>query len=144
MDFLNNIFVHLYEKLFNYDTYNNLLNCVFNNKDYGKMGFVIIIISIILLTVFYKFWDPINNPKLKLALTCLVIGLFSFLGTHSIFEMNNCLKDIIINYSGVGPDPYDFMFQIDLLSALYGVVISFVLAILPFRLISTNNRYNPF
>jgi len=144
IEFFNNLFAPLYEAFFDYSTNNDLLDCVFNNYDYAKIGGVLILTPILLLFIFYKIWDPIKNPKLKWILTILIIGLFSSIITHTILiELNNCLRMKIVSSDG-GANPFNFSLSMSIISFFYGLIIALVLSIVPFRLISTNNRYNPF
>jgi succinate dehydrogenase hydrophobic anchor subunit len=145
IEFLNELFALLYEPFFDYSINNDLLDCVFNNFDYAKIGGILIITPLLFLLVFYKIWDPIKNPKLKWILTIIIIALISAILTHTILiKFNNCLRIIIGGYSGSGADPFNFVLITSLISFFYGLIIAFLLSIIPFRLISTNNRYNPF
>lgn len=145
IEFFNNLFALLYEPFFDYSTNNDLLDCVFNNKDYAKIGGVLILTSVLLLSVFYKIWDPIKKPKLKWILTILIIGLISSILTHTILiELNGCLRMKTVAFSGTGVDPFNFALIMSTITFVYALIISFILSIIPFRLISTNNRYNPF
>lgn len=144
IEILNNTFAPLFEPFFDYDTNNQLLDCVFDNSDYAKIGTTMLLVSIVFLTFFYKIWDPIKNPKLKLGGTILIIGLVSFTSTYFILGMNNCIKIAIGDSTGIGVDPFNFMLQLSLISVLYGIIISCILSIFPFRHISTNNSKNPF
>jgi len=145
IELLNNLFAPLYEAFFDYNTNNVFLNCVFNNFDYAKIGGVLIMTPLLLLFVFYKIWDPIRNPKMKWILTVLIIALISSIITHTILiQLNNCLRIEIGNWGGAGADPLNFALSMSIISFFYGLIIAIVLSIIPFRLIGTNNRYNPF
>ncbi|MBG7613165.1 hypothetical protein IU405_13000 [Polaribacter sp. BAL334] len=132
----------LFEFFFNWDTYQELLNAVYNNLDYGKIGWLMIIITTIVLVVFYKFWDPISASKLKWLISLLGIGILSYVATSSILYNNV----EIIQHLGIGqsPDGDYFIFQMSMISFVYSVIIAFVLSIIPFRQLSTNNSKNPF
>jgi quinol-cytochrome oxidoreductase complex cytochrome b subunit len=122
-----------------------LLDCVFNNYDYAKIGGVLILMPVFLLFIFYKIWDPIKKPKLKWIFTILIIGFISSIITHTILiELNDCLRMKTVAFNGNGVDPFNFALTMSLISFLYAVIAAVILSIIPFRLISTNNRYNPF
>ncbi|TXD53114.1 MULTISPECIES: hypothetical protein [unclassified Polaribacter] len=145
IEFLNNIFAPLYEAFFDYQTNNELLQCIFNNFDYAKMVGVLLITPVLLLLGFYKIWDPIKNPKLKWILTIIISALISAILTQKILiELNVCLRMKIGGFTGDGVDPFNFALSMSMISFFYALIISIILSIIPFRLISTNNRYNPF
>lgn len=131
-----------YEFFFDWSTYEDLLNAVFNNFDYGKIGWLIIIIPIIILTIFYKLWDPVSSSKLKWWLTLMAIGILSYISTSMVLYNN--IK--IIEHLSIGKDPNAdyFILQMSVITLVYSLIIAFILSIIPFRLISTNNRKNPF
>jgi hypothetical protein len=143
---MNEIIASLYEPFFNWGTYQELLNAVFNNLDYGKIGWLILIIPIIILIVFYKFWDPVSSSKLKWWLTILIISIFSYISASSILYSNPEMIQYLGNYTGENgqPDANYFIIQMSGITLVYTVIIAFVLSIVPFRLISTNNSKNPF
>jgi hypothetical protein len=131
-----------YERFFDWETYQDLLNYVFLNFDYSKIGWSILVINLITLSVFYKLWDPVSASKLKWWLSILGIGILSYISTSTILYNN---IDIIEHIAtGLLPDGDYFIVQMSMISLLYSVIIAFILSVFPFRLISTNNRYNPF
>ena len=123
---MNEIIVKLYEEFFDWSTYQGLLNMVFNNHDYGKIGWLILIIPIIILIIFYKFWDPIS--------------------ASTVLYNNTKIIQYLGNYTGGNgqPDADYFIIQMSLMTLVYSLIIAFILSIIPFRLISSNNRNNPF
>lgn len=143
---MNDIVAILYDRLFDWDTYQVLLNMVFENQDYSKIGWILIIVPILVLVIFYKFWDPVSGSKLKWFLSLLFIMIISYVGSSIILYNNFQVIEYIGNYTGENGDPSAdyFIFQISAITLGYGLIISFALSIFPLRLISTNNRYNPF
>jgi hypothetical protein len=143
---MNEIIVNLYEDYFHWNTYQGLLNMVFNNHDYGKIGWLILIIPIIILIIFYKFWDPVSSSKLKWGLTMLSISILSYISASTILYSNTEMIQYLGNYTGESGQPNAdyFITQMSGITAVYSIIIAFVLSIIPFRLISTNNRNNPF
>lgn len=131
-----------YEYFFDWNTYQDLLNAVFINFDYSKIGWSILVVSLITLTVFYKLWDPISSSKLKWLVSLLGIGILSFVATSSILYNNVEIIQHLGN--GQSPDGDYFIFQMSMISFVYSVIIAFVLSIIPFRQLSTNNSKNPF
>lgn len=143
---MNEIIATLYDRLFDWDTYQELSGMVFNNQDYGKLGWILILVPILTLTFFYKFWDPVSNSKLKWFLSLLFVMIISYVASSIILYNNFEIIQFIGNYTGEDGQPSAdyFIFQMSVISLVYTLTISFVLSIIPFRLLSTNNRYNPF
>ena len=143
---MNEIVAILYDRLFDWDTYQELSGMVFNNQDYGKLGWMLILVPILVLTIFYKFWDPVSSSKLKWFLSLLFVMIISYAGTSIILYNNFEVIQYIGNYTGENGEPSAdyFIFQMSAITLVYGLIISSVLSIILFRLISTNNRYNPF
>jgi hypothetical protein len=143
---MNDIIAILYDRLFDWNTYQELSGMVFNNQDYSKLGWILILIPTLTLTIFYKFWDPVSNSKLKWFLTLLFVMIISYVGTSIILYNNFDIIQYIGNYTGEEGQPSAdyFIFQMSAIGLVYALILSFVLSIILFRLISTNNRYNPF
>tara|TARA_B110000908_G_scaffold165537_1_gene215151 strand:+ start:290 stop:721 length:432 start_codon:yes stop_codon:yes gene_type:complete len=143
---MNEIIVNLYEECFYWPTYQGLLNMVFNNHDYGKIGWLILIIPIIILIIFYKFWDPVSSSKLKWWLTILSISILGYISASTVLYNNTKIIQYLGNYTGGNgqPDADYFIIQMSLMTLVYSLIIAFILSIIPFRLISSNNRNNPF
>lgn len=143
---MNEIIAILYDRLFDWATYQQLLGMVFDNQDYGKIGWILIIVPLLVLTVFYKFWDPVSNSKLKWYLTMLIIMLILYGGASIVLYNNFEIIQYIGEYTGEDGqvDADYFIFQMGMITLVYGLILSFILSIFPFRFISTNNRYNPF
>ncbi|MGK0235934.1 MAG: hypothetical protein ACI9EK_002477 [Psychroserpens sp.] len=137
-----NIIAPGYEYFFVWETYQDLLNYVFLNFDYSKIGWSILVINLIALAIFYKFWDPVSASKLKWWLSILGIGILSYISTSTILYNNIEIIEHI--ETGLLPDGDYFTIQMSMISFGYSVIIAFFLSIVPFRLISTNNRNNPF
>lgn len=137
-----NAIAPLYEYFFDWNTYQDLLNAVFSNFDYSKIGWSILVVNLITLTVFYKFWDPISASKLKWLISLLGIGILSYIATSSILYNN---VEIIQHLgSGQSPDGDYFIFQMSMISFMYSLITAFILSMIPFRQLSTNNCKNPF
>ncbi len=136
----------LYEFLFNYDTYQTLLGMVFDNLDYGKMGWMLILVPVISLIVFYKFWDPVKGAKLKWYISLVFIIILCYAITTGILYNNSEILQYIGNATGaVGEVDADyFILQMSIISLVYALIISIVFSMTFFRFLSTNNRYNPF
>jgi hypothetical protein len=143
---MNEIIALLYEPFFNWDTYQELLSAVFNNLDYGKIGWLILIIPIIILIIFYKFWDPISSSKLKWWLMILSISILGYISASTILYSNPEMIQYLGNYTGENGqlDAVYFIFQMSMITAVYSLIITLMLSIVPFRFISTNNSKNPF
>lgn len=137
-----NAIAPLYEYFFDWNTYQDLLNAVFNNFDYSKIGWSILVVNLITLTVFYKLWDPISSSKLKWLVSLIIISILSYVATSSILYNNV----VIIQHLGNGqsPDGDYFIFQMSMISFMYSLITAFILSMIPFRQLSTNNCKNPF
>lgn len=136
----------LYEFFFNWNTYQELLNYVYNNQDYSKIGWLILIVPVLILTIFYKLWDPVSSSKLKWLLTMVLISIVIYASITTILYNNPEIMAYLGSYLG-GVDQVDadyFIFQMSIITVFYELIITFILSIFPFRLISTNNRKNPF
>ena len=141
---MNDFIASLYDPWFDYVTYNKLINSVFDIKDFQKLGFGFLIVSILGLIVFYKLWDPVKKPRLKWFATLLSIGLIMSIITYSLLSNNVGILTLFGNYSGPPePDPQYFIFQMAAISFLYGVILSAILSI-SVKFISVANKYNPF
>lgn len=143
---MNEIFAPLYEFFFDWSTYQDLLIIVFNNFDYGKIGWLLLIIPILILTIFYKLWDPVSSSKLKWVLTILSISIIVCISASTILYNNSDIIQYQGNYTGDNgqPDADYFIVQMSMITVVYSLIIALILSIVPFRLISTNNSKNPF
>jgi len=76
----------------------------------------------------------------------LFIMIISYAATSIILYNNSDILQYIGNYTGGNgePDADYFIFQMSAITLVYALLIALILSIIPFRLISTNNRYNPF
>ena len=144
---MNELITGLYERWFDYETYQDLFNNVFKAQDFGFIGWTIIISSISLLLLFYKFWDPVQSQLKRWFLVLLINSLLIFGTSHLILYNNQGLIEAMGNYSdGVGVNPHYFVFQISAISALYAFIVAISLCItpLPVKFFSNDNTKNPF
>ena len=145
MNLLNGFFANwLYEPWFDFETNNVLLACLNNNNDYIKILGSVFLISIICLSIFYKFYDPVSKSKLKWLITIILIPILCYSACDQILWANGCILIEIGNFQGKGVDPASFIRQINIITMFYSIVISIILSLLVFRKISNNNRNNPF
>ncbi|MCF6297998.1 MAG: hypothetical protein L3J08_08455 [Flavobacteriaceae bacterium] len=141
---MNDILVILYEIFFDWNTYQDLIKYVFNNFDFGKIGWVLLLVPLIILFVFYKFWEPMRRQRLMWVITVIVISIIAYATTSGILYNNNSILQHIGNYTGDGgPDADYFIFQMSMISALYAFILSFLESMI-IKNISTNNSHNPF
>lgn len=145
--FLNDLWILLVEDIwFDRQTYKEMLNVLFINESFGFISLVTILCSIILLILFYKFWDPVEGQIKKWLLT-LIINYFVVFGISLVLIYNNHdMLRVIGSYNGVGPDPTFFSFQLAAISGFYAVIFAFVCCIfpLPVKIFSNDNSKNPF
>ena len=85
---MNDIIATLYDRLFDWEAYQELSGMVFENLDYGKLGWILIIVPLLVLTAFYKFWDPVRNSKLKWYVTMLFIIVILYAGASLVLYNN--------------------------------------------------------
>ena len=141
LKYMNDLVVPLYEDLFDYDTYQILLDCLYNNNDYGKFGWLLLIVPLLLLALFYRVWDPMRRQRLMWLITIIIIPLIGFITTMSIVNYNNCIilqlnsQQVLLAES--------LIIQISLYSALYFLIISLIYTLIVKRF-SINNSHNPF
>ncbi|MCH4552212.1 hypothetical protein [Aestuariibaculum lutulentum] len=142
---MNDFIASLYDPWYNYESYKELLDSVYNAFDFQKLGISIIAVSLLLLIIFYKFWDPVKKPRLKWGITLLIVSVIMFCITYGILFSNVELLQIIGNYTGDfgEPNPEFFIFQMALYTSLYGIILSFVLSFL-IKHLSVGNKHNPF
>lgn len=144
---MNELLSGLYESWFDYETYQDLFRNVFKEQGFGFIGWAIIALSILLLVLFYKFWDPVEGQLKKWIIVLLINSLLIFGASYLILYNNQGLIEAMGNYSdGIGVNPHYFVFQISSISALYGLFTAFVCCILPLpvKFLSNNNKHNPF
>ncbi len=142
---MNDLIASFYDRWFNYELYKDLQDSVYNAFDFQKLGWSLIIVSIILLLVFYKLWDPVKKPRFKWIITLLFVGIFMFAICYALLFNNIELLQYLGNYTGdVGePNPQYFILQMAVISFVYGVVLSGFLSIFV-KYISVSNKRNPF
>lgn len=143
---MNDLLAGLYESWFDYATYQDLFRSVFKEQSFGFIGWAVIVLSILLLIIFYKFWDPVQGQRKKWFLVLLVNSLLIFGASYLILYNNQGLIEAMGNYSEGMVNPHYFVFQISSISALYGLVIAFICCILPLpvKFLSNDNKHNPF
>ena len=138
---MNDLFAPLYEWWFNWDVYQVLLTCLYDNNDYGKFGWLLLIVPLLLLALFYKAWEPMRRQRLKWSITIILISLIGYMTTTGIVFKNVCILDELN-----GQDPKlaeTFIVQISLISALYFLLASLIYTFIVKRF-STHNSHNPF
>ena len=138
---MNNLFAPMYEWWFNWDEYQVLLTCLFDNNDYGKFGWLLLIVPLLLLALFYKAWEPMRRQRLMWLITTIIISLIGYMATTGIVFNNVCILDELNGLDSKLAET--FIFQISLISALYFLLASLIYTFIVKRF-STNNSHNPF
>ena len=138
---MNDLFAPLYEPWFNWDVYQVLLTCLYDNNDYGKFGWLLLIVPLLLLALFYKVWDPMRRQRLMWLITIIIISLIGYMATTGIVFNNVCILDELNGLDSKLAET--FIFQISLISALYFLLASLIYTFIVKRF-STNNSHNPF
>lgn len=139
--------VTFYEFWFDYQTYQDLFRYGFKENSFALMGWTISGLSLILLFIFYKFWDPVQGQRKKWFFTLLINSVINFVVSLLILYNNQGLIQAIGNHiQGEVPNPLTFVFQISAISALYALIVSVVLCLtpLPVKIFSNDNTKNPF
>ena len=140
---MNDLITLLYERWFDYNDYSNLLGIVYDSKDFGILGWGLILLALIALLVFYKFWDPIEGQRFKWIISLFINTVFSFGFCYLLLYNNQGLIEAITNHEeGLGVNPEYFILRMAAISALYALVLAIVFCIfpLPIRYFSTNNN----
>lgn len=138
---MNDLFAPLYEWWFNWDVYQVLLTCLYDNNDYGKFGWLLLIVPLLLLALFYKVWDPMRRQRLMWLITTIIISLIGYMATTGIVFNNVCILDELNGLDSKLAET--FIVQISLISALYFLLASLLYTLIVKRF-STHNSHNPF
>jgi formate hydrogenlyase subunit 3/multisubunit Na+/H+ antiporter MnhD subunit len=140
---MNDLFAPFYDNdlFFDWNIYQTLLECVFDNLDYGKLGFLLILTPLILLVLFYKAWEPMRKQRLMYLVVILIILIINYSATTGILNINECILNI---RGGNPPVNIDyFIFQMSMISVIYSVISSLIFSFIIKRF-STHNSHNPF
>ena len=113
---MNNLFAPFYEWWFDWDVYQVLLTCLFDNNDYGKFGWLLLIVPLLLLALFYRAWDPMRRQRLMWLITTIIISLIGYMTTTGIVFNNVCILDELNGLDAKLAET--FIVQISLISAL--------------------------
>ena len=138
---MNNLFAPMYEWWFNWGEYQVLLTCLFDNNDYGKFGWLLLIVPLLLLALFYKAWEPMRRQRLMWSITIIIISLIGYMTTTGIVFNNVCILDELNGLDSKLAET--FIVQISLISALYFLLASLLYTLIVKRF-STHNSHNPF
>ena len=138
---MNNLFAPMYEWWFNWNEYQVLLTCLFDNNDYGKFGWLLLIVPLLLLALFYKAWEPMRRQRLMWLITTIIISLIGYMTTTGIVFNNVCILDELNGLDSKLAET--FIVQISLISALYFLLASLLYTLIVKRF-STHNSHNPF
>ena len=138
---MNNLFAPMYEWWFNWNEYQVLLTCLFDNNDYGKFGWLLLIVPLLLLALFYKAWEPMRRQRLMWSITTIIISLIGYMATTGIVFNNVCILDELNGQDSKLAET--FIVQISLISALYFLLASLLYTLIVKRF-STHNSHNPF
>lgn len=138
---MNNLFAPFYEWWFDWDVYQVLLTCLFDNNDYGKFGWLLLVVPLLLLALFYRAWDPMRRQRLMWLITTIIISLIGYMATTGIVFNNVCILDELNGLDAKLAET--FIVQISLISALYFLIVSLIYTLIVKRF-SINNSHNPF
>ena len=137
----NDLFAPVYEWWFEFGVYEILLDCLYDNNDYGKFGWLLLIVPLLLLALFYRAWDPMRRQRLMWLITTIIISLIGYMTTTGIVFNNVCILDELNGLDAKLAET--FIVQISLISALYFLIISLIYTLIVKRF-SINNSHNPF
>jgi hypothetical protein len=138
---MNDLFAPIYEPWFNFNVYQILLDCLYDNNDYGKFGWLLLIVPLLLLALFYKAWEPMRRQRLMWSITIIIISLIGYMTTTGIVFNNVCILDELNGQNSILAET--FIIQISLINALYFLLASLIYTFIVKRF-STHNSHNPF
>ena len=138
---MNDLFAPVYEFWFEFGVYEILLDCLYNNNDYGKFGWLLLIVPLLLLALFYKAWEPMRRQRLMWSITIILISLIGYMTTTGIVYSNSCILKQLNSQQSILAET--FIVQISLISALYFLLASLLYTLIVKRF-STHNSHNPF
>jgi hypothetical protein len=140
---MNDLFAPIYESgvWFDWNQYQVLLGCLYNSNDYGKFGWLLLIVPLLILALFYKAWEPMRRQRLMWSITIIIISLIGYMTTTGILFNNvNILNQLNGQNSNLAET---FIVQISLINALYFLLVSLIYTFVVKRF-STHNSHNPF
>ena len=143
---MNNLLATIYESFFDYISYQDLLYAVYDQMDYVKFGWILLLIPGVLLFLFYKIWDPVTRPqRFKYFLVLFLIFIIIYSSVSGILYSNSEILKLLGNYTGepgqVSPDW--FILQMGIISILFSAIMSIIYSLIIKRF-SINNSHNPF
>jgi len=138
---MNDLFAPFYEFWLNYEVYEVLYTCLYDNNDHGKFGWLLLMVPLLLLALFYRAWDPMRRQRIMWSITISIISLIGYMTTTGIIWYNVCILDEL---NGIDSKLAEtFIVQISLISALYFLLVSLIYTFIVKRF-SINNSHNPF
>jgi hypothetical protein len=141
---VNDLLAPMYEYFFNWDNYEILLDCVYNNNDYGKFGWLLLLVPLLILGIFYKVWEPMRKQRLMWLITIIIISIINYASATGILYGNECVLTEIGAYIPENQvKPEYFIFQISMITVLYSVIASLIYTLIVKRF-SKHNSHNPF
>lgn len=140
---INDLLAPMYEYFFNWNNYQILLTCLYDNNDYGKFGWLLLIMPLLLLVLFYKVWEPLRRQRLMWLIIIIITAIIGYAATTGIIYNNECILNELAAYDGSQVDPEYFVFQISMINVLYSLIVSLIFTIIIKRF-STHNSHNPF
>jgi hypothetical protein len=140
---INDLLAGFYEYFFKWNNYEILLTSLYDNNDYGKFGWLLLIVPLIMMLLFYKVWEPMRKQRLMWLITIITIAIVNYAVTTGIIYANVDVLNEIDIFDGSQVDPEFFVFEISMISALYTLLISLFYSIILKRF-STQNSHNPF
>ena len=140
---INDLLAPMYEYFFNWNNYQILLTCLYDNNDYGKFGWLLLIMPLLLLVLFYKVWEPLRRQRLMWLIIIIITAIIGYAATTGIIYNNECILNELAAYDGSQVDPEYFVFQISMITVLYSLIVSLIFTIIIKRF-STHNSHNPF
>ena len=137
---MNGFFANLYE----YIQYNTVYSgAVFSNGEYQWLGLVDILSPIVLLLIFYRFWDPLPTRRFLWFLVILTSLLISFSFTYYWLTTGSMNLFILNNQISAGITPKNFVLNLGLISIGFTLIIGLISSFL-LKYLSINNSNNPF
>lgn len=133
---MNDLVAMIVEPFLSLQPYTNVM---FDSKEYAVSFWIMLLIPMLVLLVFYRFWDKVNSKRYHWILFCTISIILVFMTSVGRLY-NSGLMEFIDNPNYDGCVTY--MYQYSGLITLYSLVLLLAFTFV-FRFISPNNRYNP-
>jgi formate hydrogenlyase subunit 3/multisubunit Na+/H+ antiporter MnhD subunit len=144
---MNDLIIGLYEFLFDFELYQDLLDKAYRENSFAHIGYATIFSTILCLFIFYKVWDPVEGQRKKWIITLLLNSVIVFTASYLILYNKQGIIEAMGEYvEGATVSPYGFVFQIAGMTFIYALILAIICCLtpLPVKYFSNDNKHNPF